>query len=229
MLNLHNVGNKSFIKEAFAFSPGFCGLAKLLIFQLSQLWKIFSRSRELARVSRFQRFISIEDRVNPSTRCILNEFLQLSTNVFQSMFPIQLCSQSCGQSHCRLSYTKYGSRIAVCKLPIAQTQICHFHLILFTNRIFYVEQTYFYTILPQRGTSGGISEAKPARGNHHRHHHQHNSGNTDNYNHLDHHHFQYPEQESKEQLAPGQRVHPPAGQKSKYKQILQTRKKEKLD
>ena len=57
--------------------------------------------------------------VNPSTRCILNAFLQLSTNVFQSMFPIQLCSQSCGQSHCRLSYTKYGSSIAICKLPIA--------------------------------------------------------------------------------------------------------------
>ena len=92
-----------------------------------------------------------------------------------------------------------------------------------------VEQTYFSTILPQRGTSGGISEAKPARGNHHRHHHQHNSGSTDNYNHFDHHHFQYPEQGSKEQLAPGQRVHSngPAGQNTnKYCKL---RRKKKLD
>ena len=46
-----------------------------------------------------------------------------------------------------------------------------------------VEQTYFCTILPQRGTSGGISEAKPARGNHYHHHHKHNGGNADYQNH----------------------------------------------
>ena len=89
-----------------------------------------------------------------------------------------------------------------------------------------VEQTYFCTILPQRGTSGRISEAKPARGNHHHHHHQHNSGNTDNNNNLDHHHFQNLEQESKEQLAPGQRVHPnvPAGQNTNKYCILRRKK-----
>ena len=54
-----------------------------------------SRTRESFTLST----IHLHWGVNPSTRCILNEFLQLSTSVFQIMFPIQLCSHSCGQSH----------------------------------------------------------------------------------------------------------------------------------
>ena len=107
-----------------------------------------------------------------------------------------------------------------------------------------VEQTYFSTILPQRGTSGGISEAKSARGNHHYYHHKHNDGNADNqnlyhsyhnhnadnHNHIHHHHHQYLEQESKEHLAPGQRLHPngPPGQNTNKNCKLRIKKNCKL-